>query len=133
MRVEYRARYELDPVELRALFVAAWGEGKADYGRVLERSFTWISAHAGEELIGFVNIAWDGGVHFFLLDTTVPPDWQRQGIGTRLVREAIEQCRGHGHHMHVDSSPELMRDFYLPAGFHSTDAGLIWVGAEPPP
>jgi len=40
--------------------------------------------------VGFVNVAWDGDVHFFLLDTTVAPSRQGNGIGRRLVEEAID-------------------------------------------
>jgi len=110
--------------DLQGLFEAAWGERKCDFRPVLQRSFTWITAHAGEELVGFVNVAWDGGVHFFLIDTTVDPAWQRRGIGTRLVRDAIDACSGHGHWMHVDFAPEL-RGFYADAGFHLTENAAL--------
>ena len=92
--------------------------------RALAHSFTWVTASSGDELVGFVNVAWDGDTHFFLLDTTVHPNWQRRGIGRRLVEEAIEACRGHGEWLHVDASEELMTRFYLRCGFESTPAGL---------
>jgi GNAT superfamily N-acetyltransferase len=114
IRFERHAR--LDEEELQRLFDAAWGERKCDFRPVLARSFTWITAHVDSDLIGFVNVAWDGGVHFFLVDTTVHPAWQRRGIGARLVRDAIAACRGHGEWMHVDFGPEL-RGFYENAGF----------------
>lgn len=64
---------------------------------MLERSLTWVTAHTDAgELIGFVNVAWDGGVHAFLLDTTVHPDHGRRGVGTGLVRRAAEASRGRG-------------------------------------
>jgi ribosomal protein S18 acetylase RimI-like enzyme len=127
--IAYARRRAIDPQVLQELFVDAWeGKGKRDYTSVLDRSFTWITAHDGERLVGFVNIAWDGGVHFFLLDTTVDPAYRHRQIGTRLVTEALEACRGHGEWVHVDSSRELMDSFYLRAGFRTADAGLAWVG-----
>src|SRR3712207_1872613 len=76
---------------LNALFVAAWGgPGPANFQTVLAHSLAYICAYEGEELIGFVNLAWDGGIHAFLLDTTVHPEWQHRGIGTRLVQEAVQ-------------------------------------------
>ncbi len=38
------------------------------------------------ELVGFVNVAWDGDDHAFLLDTKTRGDLQRLGIATRLSR-----------------------------------------------
>jgi ribosomal protein S18 acetylase RimI-like enzyme len=76
--------------------------------------------------VGFVNVAWDGDVHFFLLDTTVHPQRQRKGIGQRLVEEAIEACRGHGEWLHVDADEELMTGFYeRRCGFDRTAGGLL--------
>lgn len=96
----------------------------------LDHSLTWICAYddiqpSGPQLIGFVNVAWDGGVHAFLLDTTVHPDWQRQGIGRELVRRAAEAARERGMHwLHVDFEPHLA-SFYRACGFRPTEAGLI--------
>ncbi|TDC74765.1 GNAT family N-acetyltransferase, partial [Streptomyces hainanensis] len=39
-------------------------------------------------LVGFVNVAWDGGAHAFLLDTVVASDHRRLGIAARLVAVA---------------------------------------------
>jgi hypothetical protein len=41
---------------------------------VLQHSLTWITASSDGVLVGFVNVATDGGAHAFLLDTTVHPD-----------------------------------------------------------
>ena len=118
----------MGPQQLGALFAAAWGSPKPGYERALAHSFTWVTASSGEELVGFVNVAWDGDVHFFLLDTTVHPKWQRQGIGRRLVEEAIEACRGHGEWLHVDAPHELIAGFYQRCGFEPTSAGLVNLG-----
>lgn len=49
-----------------------------------------------EELIGYVTVAWDGGKHGFLLDTTVHKNFQHQGIGTKLVKKAIKSSQEFG-------------------------------------
>ena len=123
--VRYERRTIIDGQALQELFVAAWGAPKPEYARVLERSFTWVTAASAESLVGFANVAWDGGVHFFLLDTTVHPDWRGGGVGRGLVQEAIEACRGRGEWIHVDADEELMARLYRPCGFVSTPAGLI--------
>jgi ribosomal protein S18 acetylase RimI-like enzyme len=123
--IRYDLRPTLDPDQLNALFAAAWGAPKRGYERVFAHSFTWVAAWGGDELVGFVNVAWDGDMHFFLLDTTVHPTHQRKGIGRRLVEEAVGACRGHGEWLHVDGDEELMRGLYEPAGFERTPAGVV--------
>lgn len=53
----------------------------------------YVCAFLKEALVGFVYVAWDGGHHAFLLDTTVRTDLQRQGIGSELVRRAADLAR----------------------------------------
>jgi GNAT superfamily N-acetyltransferase len=112
--------------ELNALFAASWpGHATVDFGPILVRSLAYVCAYAGPALIGYVNVAWDGGIHTFLLDTTVHPAWRRQGIGRRLVTRAVEVARRRGMHwLHVDYAPHL-DGFYRTCGFQPTLAGLI--------
>src|SRR2546428_9943408 len=83
--IRYDRRQPLDMRRLDALFVAAWGTSKPGYERVLAHSFTWVTASSGDELVGFANVAWDGGAHFFLLDTSVHPSWMRRGIQSMVA------------------------------------------------
>jgi GNAT superfamily N-acetyltransferase len=119
-------RPALTDTELDALFTAAWPRYRSTrFGPVLERSLTWIAARSADRLVGFVNVATDGGMHAFLLDTTVHPGWQRRGIGRRLVVAATEQARGCGMTwLHVDYEPHL-DGFYRGCGFRPTAAGLL--------
>ena len=119
-----------DYAELAALHAAAFGYGAEpgdalQWERVLARSLCWVTAHAQSRLVGFVNVAWDGGVHAFLLDTAVHPDCGRQGVGTVLVeRAAGEAARLGAGWLHVDYAPHL-EGFYAGCGFGETRAGLL--------
>ena len=111
---------------LSALWLAAWGDaGPASFQPILQRSLAHVGAFDGERLVGFVNVAWDGGIHAFILDTCVDPAYRRQGIATRLVRAAIDAARmGGAAWLHVDFEPHLTA-FYRGCGFGETAAGLI--------
>lgn len=112
--------------ELNRLFAAAWPDhGWTDYAPVLAHSLVYVCAYQEETLVGFVNVAWDGGIHAFLLDTTVHPGQQRQGVGRRLVELAAAEARRRGMEwLHVDYEPHL-EPFYRGCGFTPTLAGLI--------
>ncbi|HEX5018028.1 MAG TPA: GNAT family N-acetyltransferase [Actinomycetes bacterium] len=94
--------------------------------QVNAHSLGWVCARNDDRLVGWVNVAWDGGVHAFLIDTIVDSAFRRQGIATEMVRHATEQARTSGcEWLHVDFD-EHLRSFYWEAcGFTATDAGLI--------
>ncbi len=108
-----------------ALFAAAWGQPGSDNLERLDHSLLYICAYDAARLVGFVNVAWDGGVHAFLLDPTVHPDYQRRGLGRELVRRAAAEAQAAGMHwLHVDFEAHLT-DFYRACGFRATEAGLM--------
>jgi len=113
---------------LRNLFSDAWEQTDAelrDFTPILVRSLAYVCAYAEADLVGFVNVAWDGDQHAFLLDTTVRKSARRAGIGTALVHRAVDEARkGGAQWMHVDFEPHLT-GFYRNCGFRDTEAGLI--------
>ena len=125
--LEWRGSFAND--ELNALHAGCFAHRLANddwWGQVNRFSLGWICMRLSGNLVGFVNVAWDGGVHAFLLDTLVTSALRRRGYATRLVEEAIKHTRGTScEWLHVDFEPHL-RDFYLGAcGFKPTGAGLI--------
>jgi GNAT superfamily N-acetyltransferase len=96
------------------------------WSRLNQFSLGWVCVRNSTELIGFVNVAWDGGVHAFVLDAMVAPEHQRQGVAKVFMAEVIARAtEAHCEWLHVDFEPHLDK-FYLDAcGFRSTAAGLI--------
>jgi len=126
-RFEWRGAFHNQ--ELNALHAEAFAHPLLEIdwiGQVKAHSLGWVTARDAGELIGFVNVAWDGGVHAFILDTMVNARRRRQGIGTQLVAVAAAEARAAGcEWLHVDFDDEL-QPFYLDAcGFKPTAAGLI--------
>jgi ribosomal protein S18 acetylase RimI-like enzyme len=101
--------------------VAGW------WDRVRPHSLGWVvSRLADQRVAGFVNVAWDGGDHAFLLDTKVRASLQRRGIGTALVAVAVEHSRAAGcEWLHVDWVEPLTAFYMAACGFRPTAAGLI--------
>jgi ribosomal protein S18 acetylase RimI-like enzyme len=116
--------------ELVALTCSHGGEAEAGWwDRVRKHSLGWVTARLEDgRLVGFVNVAWDGGDHAFLLDTKVDPHFQRRGIGTELVRLAALEAKEAGcEWLEVDfDNTEGLAAFYFEAcGFRPTNAGLL--------
>jgi ribosomal protein S18 acetylase RimI-like enzyme len=127
MEIAYRVNPDLSSTDLDRLFAASWSghQSPRDFRSALEHSLTVVSAYAGETLIGFVRLAWDGDIHAFLLDPTVHPAYRRRGVGRALVERAVASAGEHGiHWVHVDYEPRL-RAFYRACSFSPTEAGLI--------
>ena len=127
--VAYTWRGAFSNADVNALHAEGFGHRLLDddwNAQVQRFSLGWVTAVDGDDLVGFVNVAWDGGVHAFLLDTLVRADRRRQGIGSALVRAAVAGARGTGcEWLHVDFEDHL-RGFYLDVcAFVPTGAGLV--------
>ena len=104
--------------------------GTAEVGwwdRIRPHSLGWVTARAGDGLlVGFANVAWDGGDHAFLLDPKTRGSHQHRGIGTAVVARAVAEARAAGcEWLHVDFGPELAPFYFDACGFVPTDAGLV--------
>ncbi|WVT76726.1 GNAT family N-acetyltransferase (plasmid) [Sinorhizobium chiapasense] len=86
-------------------------------------SLGWACLRLSAKLAGFVNVAWNGGVHAFLFDMVAAP-WWRKGYARRLVEEAVANARL-SEWLHVDFEAYLHGFYFEACGFVPTDAGLI--------
>jgi GNAT superfamily N-acetyltransferase len=129
MEVTYEWRGGFENAEVNALHAEGFSHRvlEDDWKAQVEgHSLGWVCVRDGGALIGFVNVAWDGGIHAFILDTLVARDARRRGVGTRMVASAVEESRAAGcEWLHADFDDELS-SFYIDAcGFIPTPAGLI--------
>ncbi|MEU8386414.1 GNAT family N-acetyltransferase [Streptosporangium sp. NPDC048865] len=129
MTIAYEWRGRFDNAAINALHAEGFGRAplKDDWwARVNRHSLGWVCATENGELVGFVNVAWDGAVHAFVLDTLVTRRARRHGVGTELVAVAVREARAaRCEWLHVDFDDDV-KDFYLEAcGFRPTRAGLI--------
>lgn len=126
IKIKYVIKPRLSNRELNTLFQAAWTNRKEkNYMAELSKSLVYIAAKQGKKLVGFINVAWDGGKHGFILDTTVHPGYQRMGIGMELVKIAARQAKKKGlEWLHADYEKQYEK-FYKTAGFKSSAAGVM--------
>ncbi len=126
--IRFAWRGEVTDDELVTLTLSYGGRAETGWwDRIRPRSLGWVIARVSDgALIGFVNVAWDGGDHAFLIDTKVRPDHQRRGIGTELVRIAARHAKEAGcEWMEVDFDEHLAPFYYGACGFVPTPAGLL--------
>ena len=129
MKLQLKWRGDFDNPELNALHAEAFAHALLEIdwkSQVKAHSLGWVIARDAGELVGFVNVAWDGDIHAFILDTIVSAIRRRQGVGTQLVTVAAAEARAAGcEWLHVDFEGEH-QPFYLEAcGFKATPAGLM--------
>ena len=136
----YEVRGSVSSAELNELFsaggpAAGWppwqrAPDTSDWQPVLDHSLTHVTARSEGLLVGFVNVAWDGRDHAFLLDTRVHPQNRGEGIGMELVQIAARAAADAGcEWLHTDYDNEL-GTFYKACGFQPTGAGLIRLPAR---
>jgi ribosomal protein S18 acetylase RimI-like enzyme len=130
MDVSYRWRVDFANADVNALHAEGFDHPILDIdwrAQVGRHSLGWVCAFDQEQrLVGFVNVAWDGGVHAFMLDTLVDRKFRHRGIGTGLIQMAVAESAHAGcEWLHVDF-PDDLSDFYLTScTFTSTPAGLL--------
>jgi ribosomal protein S18 acetylase RimI-like enzyme len=127
--ITYRWRGPFDNVEVNALHAEGFGHEPLDddwWAQVNRHSLGWACAREGSGLVGFVNVAWDGAVHAFILDALVSASLRRQAVGTSLVALAVREARAAGcEWLHVDFEDQLRPFYFGRCGFTPTNAGLI--------
>jgi GNAT superfamily N-acetyltransferase len=118
---------EVNILHAEAFATRVFDESEWNWSRLLdEHSLGWVVARDDGELVGFVNVIWDGLVHAWIQDTMVAAKARRQGIGTQLIAVARDAAREAGcEYLHVDFDDDLKPFYYDACGFRPTNGGLI--------
>jgi len=130
VRLEWRGPFtdtEVNQLHAEAFNTRVFDDSELKWRELVERhSLGWVTARNATDLVGFVNVVWDGSAHAWIQDLMVRNDSRRQGIGVRLAHETRLRSRSAGcEWLHVDFDDHL-RDFYYDAcGFERSNAGLI--------
>ena len=102
--------------------------------QALSHSLATYLARDGEEIVGLVRLVGDGFSSVFVQDLIVLPSYQRQGIGSNLMKEALEDFKEAYQVQLVTDQTEKNLGFYRSLGFETLSTydctGMIWVNRE---
>ena len=97
----------------------------------LVHSLAIYVARDGEEIVGVVRLIGDGFSSVFVQDLIVLPSYQRQGIGSALMKKALGEFKdAYQVQLATDESKKTL-GFYRSLGFETLSTydctGMIWV------
>lgn len=102
--------------------------------QALSHSLATYLARDGEEIVGLVRLIGDGFSSVFVQDLIVLPTYQRQGIGSTLMKEALEDYKDAYQVQLVTDQTERTLGFYRSLGFETLSTynciGMTWVNRE---
>ena len=133
VEVQIETDASLSPAEVNAAYAwAEWPEREPWRLEALARSCTWLAAHDPDgTLVGVARVLDDGAIHASLWDVIVHPDRRRRGIGTALVRAALDQCTDR-RLIALVSTPSAV-PFFAAMGFLAESHGHVAMYHRPPP
>ncbi len=83
----------VSPGELVALRHAVGWPAKGDYEKILQEYTFHLSARLNGQLVGFLPVVGSPRGDLLIHSMCVHPRFQNQGVGKRLMKEALEACR----------------------------------------
>ena len=97
----------------------------------LAHSLAIYVARDGKEIVGLVRLVGDGFSSVFVQDLIVLPSYQRQGIGSDLMKEALADYKDAYQIQLATEQTEKNLGFYRSLGFETLSTydctGMIWV------
>ncbi len=116
--IVYKNEKEIDKTKLAELFTSV-GWKTAEYPNRLQHAIKnssyVISAWNNDDLIGLISAIDDGAINVFITYLLIKPKYQKQGIGTILMKDFCKKYEGFGRRI---VSTELDKeDYYNRFGF----------------
>ncbi|WHY54755.1 GNAT family N-acetyltransferase [Peribacillus simplex] len=110
--------------ELREL--VGWGRRDKDYPTLFERCNFWAGVRdENNKLIAFGYVCGMGLEHGYMEDIIVHPEYQKQGIGVKLVKELLQESERFGLGIVTVTYEEANINFYKTCGF-TPGSGGVW-------
>ena len=102
--------------------------------QALTHSLATYLARDGEKIVGLVRLIGDGFSSVFVQDLLVLPSYQRQGIGSSLMKQALADYKDAYQVQLATEETEKTLGFYRSLGFETLSSfqctGMILVGRK---
>ena len=102
--------------------------------QALSHSLVIYLALDGDAVVGLIRLVGDGFSSVLVQDLIVLPIYQRKGIGSALIKEALEDYKDAYQVQLVTDQTERTLGFYRSMGFEILSTydctGMIWVNRE---
>lgn len=102
--------------------------------QALSHSLAIYLALDGDTVVGLIRLVGDGFSSVFVQDLIVLPSYQRQGIGSALMKQALEDFKEVYQVQLATEQTEKNVGFYRSMGFETLSTydctGMIWVNRE---
>ena len=102
--------------------------------QALSHSLAVYMALDGDAVVGLIRLVGDGFSSVFVQDLIVLPSYQRQGLGSALMKEALKDYKDAYQVQLVTEETEKNVGFYRSMGFEVLSTydciGMIWVDRE---
>ena len=102
--------------------------------QALTHSLAIYLARDGEKIVGLVRLIGDGFSSVFVQDLIVLPSYQRQGIGSTLMKQALADYKDAYQVQLATDESEKTLGFYRSLGFETLSSfqctGMIWVNRK---
>ncbi len=102
--------------------------------QALSHSLVIYVALDGDAVVGLIRLVGDGFSSVFVQDLIVLPSYQRQGIGSSLMKEALKDYKDAYQVQLVTEETERTLEFYRFMGFETLSTydctGMTWINRE---
>ena len=124
--IRYEISCSVNPKKIVDLRNSVGWNGTIDwYEKSLKNSYFYICCFDDIELIGFLDVVSNGVTDSYIQDVIVYPEYQGQGIGTRMMEMAIKKLKENKIYAISVLFDEKLTKFYKKFGFHIMMAGQM--------
>ena len=89
------------------------------------RHSTFITARENNDLIGLIRIIGDSTYEYYISEVMVLPEYQGKGIGTKLMKVALDYCKKDGFMKIFLTAAKGREKYYRRFGFEITNYNVM--------